>query len=176
MPRRSAGLLIHRLGNCGLEVLLVHPGGPFWRGRDVGAWQIPKGEIESDEDPQTAARREAEEELGVIVDVPLQPLDEVRQAGGKHVVAFAAEMDVDVAAIVSNTVEIVWPPRSGRRISIPEIDEARWLSMPEARRLMLPSQLPFLDRLEEVRAEPCSDGARFDGKRVGLVDHDEERE
>lgn len=175
MPRRSAGLLIHRLGSCGLEVLLVHPGGPFWRGRDIGTWQIPEGEIESDEDPQTAARREAEEELGVIVDLPLQPLGEARQAGGKHVVGFAAEMDVDVAAIVSNTIEIVWPPRSGRRISIPEIDEARWMSVPDARRLMLPSQLPFIDRLEGSLAEPCLDNARFDGERVGLVDHDEER-
>lgn len=166
---------MHRLGRGGLEVLLVHPGGPFWRGRDVGAWQIPKGEIESDEDPQTAARREVEEELGVIVDVPLRPLGEVRQAGGKHVVAFSAAMDVDVAAIVSNVVEIAWPPRSGRRIAIPEIDEARWLSVPEARRLMLPSQLPFLDRLEDPRAEPRRDGERFDGEQVGVVDHDGER-
>lgn len=148
MPRRSAGILFHRRGAGALEVLLVHPGGPFWRGKDAGAWQIPKGEIEPDENPEAAARREVGEELGVAITVPLIALGEIRQAGGKIVVAFTAGQDLDVATIVSNTVEIDWPPRSGRRLTIPEIDEARWFAIEEARRVMLRSQLPLLDRLE----------------------------
>lgn len=150
MPKRSAGVLFHRHGRDGVEVLLVHPGGPFWRGRDVGAWQIPKGELEAGEDPEAAARREAAEELGVNVDAALLPLGEVRQAGGKHVVAYAAAMDVAVEDVVSNLIEIEWPRGSGRLMRVPEVDEARWLALAEARRLMLPSQLPFLDRLEEI--------------------------
>lgn len=128
----------------------MHPGGQFWRGRDVGAWQIPKGELEAGEDPEAGARRQAAEELGVRVDAALLPLGEVRQAGGKQVVAYAAEMDVAVADVVSNVIEIEWPRRSGRLMRVPEVDEARWLTLQEARRLMLPSQLPFLDRLEDV--------------------------
>lgn len=148
MPARSAGMLIHRqVDGGGLEILLVHPGGPFWRNKDVGAWQIPKGLTEPDEDDEVAARREVEEELGIAIAQPLTPLGEIRQAGGKTVVAFAVEHDVDVATIVSNMVEIDWPPRSGRRLSIPEIDEARWFGLEEARRQMLPSQTPLLDRL-----------------------------
>lgn len=150
MPRRSAGVLLLRAGPDGLEVLLVHPGGPFWRNKDVGAWQIPKGEIEAGEDAEAAARREAQEELGVAVDVPLVPLEDVRQAGGKLVMAFAGAMDFDTAAIVSGTTEIEWPRGSGRRQTIPEIDEARWLSPAEARRLILPSQLPLLDDLDRM--------------------------
>lgn len=150
MPRRSAGVLLHRSGRNGLEVLLVHPGGPFWRSRNVGAWQIPKGEIEAGEDAEAAARREAQEELGVAVDVPLIFLEEVRQAGGKLVTAFAGAMDFDAAAIVSETTEIEWPRGSGRRLTIPEIDEARWLSPAEARRLILPSQMPLLDGLDRM--------------------------
>ena len=150
MPRRSAGVLLHRAGPDGLEVLLVHPGGPFWRNRDVGAWQIPKGEIEEGEDAEAAARREAEEELGVAVDVPLIALGEVCQAGGKLVTAFAGTLDLDAGRIVSGTTEIEWPRGSGRRMTIPEIDAARWLSLAEARRLMLPSQTPLLDHLDRV--------------------------
>jgi predicted NUDIX family NTP pyrophosphohydrolase len=158
MPRRSAGLVLHRRHGPSLQVLLVHPGGPFWRRKDAGAWQIPKGEIEPDEDPEAAARREVAEELGVRVVVPLVPLGEVRQAGGKRVIAFAAEMDVDADAIVSNMVELEWPPRSGRHISIPEIDAARWFSLAEAQVMMLRSQLPFLAALEEALAEPGGTG------------------
>jgi predicted NUDIX family NTP pyrophosphohydrolase len=161
---RSAGLLLHRRSADELQVLLVHPGGPFWRNKDVGAWQIPKGVIKPGEDPETAARREAAEELGVEIGVPLAPLGEIRQAGGKHVVAFAAELDIDADAIVSNTIEIQWPPRSGRRIEIPEVDAAKWLSVSEAMRLMLGSQLPFLQRLEELVAEPGSGERRLVGE------------
>ena len=150
MPKRSAGVLIHRRGEEGPEVLLVHPGGPFWRRRDAGAWQIPKGELELGEDPEAVARREVAEELGVAVTAALVPLGEVRQAGGKHVAAYAAEMDVAVEDVVSHVIEVEWPRGSGRLIEVPEVNEARWLSLPEARRLMLPSQLPFLDRLTDV--------------------------
>lgn len=147
--RRSAGILLHREGHAGIEVLLVHPGGPFWAKRHEGAWQLPKGMVEPDEDDETAARRETLEELGVTVDVPLVPLGEVRQSRGKTVVAFAARMDFDPANLVSNAAEIEWPPRSGTMISIPEIDEARWFDLDRARIMMLPSQTPLLDRLVE---------------------------
>jgi predicted NUDIX family NTP pyrophosphohydrolase len=146
--RQSAGLLLYRPGIDGTEVLLVHPGGPLWRRKDVGAWQIPKGEIEPGEDEQAAARREVAEELGVEVTAALLPLGEVRQAGGKRVVAFAAVSDFDPDTLVSNVVEIEWPPRSGRRLAIPEIDAACWMSIDDARTMMLASQSPFLDRLE----------------------------
>lgn len=150
MPRRSAGILLHRLRGSGVEVLLVHPGGPFWRGKDIGAWQLPKGEIEPGEDAEAAARREVAEELGIAIDAALAPLGEVRQAGGKIVTAFAAAIDLDAEAIHSTTIEIEWPRGSGRRLTVPEIDAARWLTLAEARRLMLPSQLPFLDRLQAL--------------------------
>lgn len=147
MARRSAGILLHRTSDDHLEVLLVHPGGPFWRNRDVGAWQIPKGLVEPGEDDEEAARREVGEELGVHVDGPLLPLGEIVQASGKTVVAFAAERDVDPATVVSNTIEIDWPPRSGRRLEIPEIDEARWFGLDDARHRILPRQAPLIDRL-----------------------------
>ena len=147
MPRHSAGILIHRRGADGVEVLLVHPGGPFWRGKDKGAWQLPKGALTPGEDAEAAARREVEEELGLVADAPLVSLGRVRQAGGKIVDAFAWERDVDAGAIVSNSFELEWPPQSGRMQNFPEIDEARWFTLAEARAMMLPSQLPFLDRL-----------------------------
>jgi len=159
VPRRSSGILFHRRIGDEREVLLVHPGGPFWRGRDVGAWQIPKGELEPGEDPEAAARREAGEELGVPVTVPVIPLGDIRQAGGKLVTAFAAEQDIEVAAIVSAMIEIVWPPRSGRRLTIPEVDQARWCTFVEARKVMLPSQLPLLDRLEPGGNSPVAASA-----------------
>lgn len=168
MPaRRSAGILLHRWGSSGLEVLLVHPGGPFWRNKDRGAWQIPKGLVEAGEDDEHAARREAGEELGIAVDGPLTPLGEIRQAGGKVVVAFAAELDVDLHAVRSNTIEIEWPPRSGKRITIPEIDEARWFPAEEADASMLSSQLPLLSRLVEQQSSgsPSLDGIGQDGGR-----------
>lgn len=143
-------MLLYRRGAGGLEVLLVHPGGPLWRRKHVGAWQIPKGEIEAGEDEQAAARREVAEELGIAIAGPLLPLGEVRQAGGKRVIAFAVESDFDPSTLVSNMAEIEWPPRSGQRIVIPEIDEAQWLKLDAAAELMLPSQRPFLDRLAEA--------------------------
>jgi predicted NUDIX family NTP pyrophosphohydrolase len=147
--KRSAGVLIYRRKGE-LEVLLVHPGGPYWRNRDVGAWQIPKGGIDADEEPEAAARREVEEELGLVLTAPLQLLGEIRQAGGKYVVAYAAEQDFDVGQLVSIPFELEWPPKSGRIGTYPEVDAARWLRVDHARQAMLPSQLPLLDWLEAL--------------------------
>jgi predicted NUDIX family NTP pyrophosphohydrolase len=148
--KRSAGVLIWRRAGGALEVLLVHPGGPFWRNRDRGAWQIPKGGIDDGEEPVAAALREVEEELGLALSGELQPLDEIRQAGGKLVVAFALEHDFDTARIRSNEFEMEWPPKSGRQARFPEVDAARWMDLAEARSMMLPSQAPLLDRLEAL--------------------------
>lgn len=148
--KRSAGVLIYRLSSSGLEVLLIHPGGPYWLRKDRGAWQIPKGELDSDEEPEAAARREAGEELGVKLIGNLQPLGEIRQAGGKWVTAFAIEHDLDPSTICSNEFETEWPPGSGKRQSFPEVSAAKWLTLEQARTVMLPSQLPLLDRLEEL--------------------------
>ena len=157
--KRSAGVLIWRRAGGALEVLLVHPGGPFWRNRDRGAWQIPKGGIDDGEEPAAAARREVEEELGLVLEGALQPLDEIRQAGGKWVVAFALEHDFDPRHLRSNEFEVEWPPRSGRRARFPEVDAARWMSLPAARAMMLASQAPLLDRLEAtLRSGPISGG------------------
>jgi predicted NUDIX family NTP pyrophosphohydrolase len=137
----------------GLEVLLVRPGGPFWRNRDEGAWMIPKGAIEEDEAPAEAALREFEEETGTrLTSLPF-PLATIRQAGGKYVEAFALEGDLDPATIRSNEFELEWPPRSGRLQRYPEVDEARWMTLAEARKVMLPSQLPLLEALEKKLEE-----------------------
>ena len=149
MPQqRSAGVLLFRRGAGGTEVLLIRPGGPFWRNRDVGAWMIPKGAIERGERPAEAALREFEEETGTRLAVTPFPLATVRQSGGKTVEAFAAEGDLDVAAIQSNEFELEWPPKSGRIERFPEVVEARWMSISDARAAMLPSQLPLLAALE----------------------------
>ena len=147
--RSSAGILLFRRRD-GLEVLLVHPGGPFWRHRDEGAWQIPKGLIEPHESPEAAARREVSEELGIALVEPLLALGSIRQAGGKKVEAFAAERDFDPDDLRCNLVEMEWPPRSGRTASFPEIDAARWFPISETKRAMLTSQLPLVDRLLAV--------------------------
>lgn len=146
---RSAGLLLYRRTPSGeLEVLLVHPAGPFWINKDHGAWSIPKGEYPSDESPWTAARREFEEELGHKPPnaVPL-PLGDVEQRGGKRVIAFAVEGDLDPSLIVSNTFEMERPPRSGRMRAFPEIDRASWFPVDEARSRINPRQVVLLDRL-----------------------------
>jgi predicted NUDIX family NTP pyrophosphohydrolase len=144
----SAGILLFRKARA-VEVLLIKPGGPFWRNRDVGAWMIPKGAVEAGETPADAALREFEEETGTkLASVPF-PLASIRQAGGKRVEAFALEGDLDASAVTSNQFELEYPPRSGRRELFPEVAEARWMSLAEARRMMLPSQLPLLDALEE---------------------------
>jgi predicted NUDIX family NTP pyrophosphohydrolase len=155
-PRRSmlsAGILAHRKGAGGLEVLLVHPGGPFWRKKDNGAWSIPKGEMDAADDPEQVARREFAEELGLCASIgPLQALGEVQQRGGKRVIAFAGEGDFDPAALASNTFDIEWPPRSGRRQSFPEVDRAEWFNINSARQKMLSAQVELLDRLLAIVA------------------------
>lgn len=148
MPKRSAGLLLYRKNTGSLEVFLVHPGGPFWVKKDLGAWSIPKGEYADGEEPLDAARREFEEETGFRAPAGGEALGELKQAGGKMVTAWAAEGDFDPSRLVSNTCEIEWPPHSGRKIEIPEVDRAAWFSLPEARQRILQSQLPFLERLE----------------------------
>jgi len=145
--QRSAGILAWRRREGAIEVLLVHPGGPYWRNKDRGAWQIPKGLIEPGEDAEAAAMREVEEELGVKLEGPLVPLGEIRQKGGKYVEAFALEIDLDPAAIRSNRFEIEWPPESGRIRSYPEVDSARWFGIEDAGEMMLESQKALIGRL-----------------------------
>jgi predicted NUDIX family NTP pyrophosphohydrolase len=157
---RSAGVLIYRHMSGALQVLLAHPGGPYWRRRTIGAWQLPKGQIEPGEDAAAAARREAAEELGVTLAGDLVPLGSLRQAGGKTVDAFAIEQDVDCAAIVSNRFELEWPPGSGRIETFPEIDAARWMTLEEAHTMMLESQRPLLDRLTALLARSVSSPPR----------------
>ncbi len=144
MPKHSAGLLLFRRGEHGLEVLLVHPGGPFWAKKDAGAWSIPKGELADGEDPLVAARREFREETGARADGAAVPLAPIRQAGGKWVHAWAVRGEFDPAALSSNTFAIEWPPRSGRRQTFPEVDRAAWFTLPEARCRILESQAPLL--------------------------------
>ncbi len=133
-----------------MEVLLVHPGGPAWRNRDLGAWSIPKGEYEPEEDPLAAARREFEEELGSPApDGEVTDLGEITQKAGKKVRAFALAGDLDVGEVRSNTFPFEWPPRSGRLIEIPEVDRAEWFSVPLAREKINPAQAELLERLGE---------------------------
>ena len=146
-PPLSAGILLFRQGHD-TEVLLIKPGGPFWRNKDAGAWMIPKGLVEPGETPAEAALREFEEETGVRLAAIPFPLAKVRQAGGKMVEAFAVEGDLDPDSIRSNQFELEWPPRSGRIERFPEVAEARWMPLAHARELMLPSQLPLIDALE----------------------------
>ena len=150
MPARSAGILLYRRDPDSVRLLLIHPGGPFWRGRDEGAWMIPKGLIEPDESPLAAARREYEEELGAKAQGEPVELCTVRQAGGKWVEAFALEGDFDCAAVASNQFTLEYPPKSGRFQAFPEVDEARWFTLDEARARILKSQAPILDSLEAL--------------------------
>ncbi|MDK1377908.1 MULTISPECIES: NUDIX domain-containing protein [unclassified Sinorhizobium] len=152
MPKRSAGILLYQYDGEALRVLLVHPGGPFWSNRDAGAWSIPKGEYDSDEQPEAAARREFLEETGIAMNGALELLGELRQKGGKLVTAFAGESDVDITDIRSNMFEMEWPPRSGKTQAFPEVDRAGWFSLPEAREKINASQRPFLDHLETLRS------------------------
>ncbi|SDI92006.1 Predicted NTP pyrophosphohydrolase, NUDIX family [Bradyrhizobium sp. Rc2d] len=151
MPLKSAGIIAYRKRRR-LEVLLVHPGGPFWRNKDLGAWSIPKGEYADEEDAEIAARREFAEELELELElsVPLIALGEVKQRGGKLVTAFAAELDIDTSNIRSNTFEIEWPPRSGKRQTFPEVDRAEWFTLEEAQERINAGQRPLLDRLERL--------------------------
>ena len=150
MPKRSAGLLMYRLRNSELQVFVVHPGGPFWSKKDLGAWSIPKGEYVSDEEPLEVARREFEEETGFSSKGNFIGLGDLKQPGGKIVTAWAFEGDCDPKKLRSNTFMMEWPPRSGRQIEVPEVDRGCWYSIEDARRRLLPSQRAFLDRLLET--------------------------
>ena len=151
MPKRSAGLLVYRITVARvMEVLIVHPGGPFWTKKDAGAWSIPKGEYEEGDDPRATAFREFREEIGQ--DPPSTdpvPLGELTQPGGKRVTAWALEGDVDVTRSTSNTFEMEWPRGSGRLQTFPEVDRVEWVPLARARALLLKGQVPFLDRLLE---------------------------
>ena len=147
MPKRSAGLLMYRRAKGELEVFLVHPGGPIWAKKDQGAWTLPKGEYEQDEDPLVAARREFEEETGFQATGKFVDLGSIKQKSGKIVTAWAFEGDCDPAKLMSNTCEIEWPPRSGKRIEIPEVDRGRWFNIEEARRYIREEQEKLLDNL-----------------------------
>jgi predicted NUDIX family NTP pyrophosphohydrolase len=147
MPKKSAGLLLFRYTSGTLEVLLAHPGGPYWANKDDGAWSIPKGEFLDDEDPLAAARREFEEELGSAADGEFMPLEPVRQAGGKVVCAWAVRSDFDPTALRSNTFSMEWPPRSGQQQEFPEIDRASWFDVETAKLRIVKGQAPLIDQL-----------------------------
>jgi predicted NUDIX family NTP pyrophosphohydrolase len=148
VPRTSAGLLLYRVGADGIDVLIGHPGGPFWARKDEAAWSIPKGEYTDDEDPWVAAQREFVEEIGLPVpDGPRIALPPVKQSGGKVVTAFAVEADLDITDSVSNTFELEWPKGSGTIREFPEIDRVAWLSVAEAQVKLLKGQRPLLDAL-----------------------------
>jgi predicted NUDIX family NTP pyrophosphohydrolase len=152
-PIKSAGILLYRRLGTEPEVLLAHPGGPYWVKKDLGAWSIPKGEIHDGEEPARAALREFAEETGLILPAApegLAPLGSVKYKNGKQVWAWAVEGDFDPETLVSVTYRIEWPPRSERHIDVPEIDRAEWYTLEKAREKILPAQLPFLERAEEL--------------------------
>lgn len=149
MARQSAGILLYRLTGPALEVFLVHPGGPYFAGKDAGVWSIPKGEYGPEEEAMAAARREFEEETGSPVEGTFIPLAPVKQKGGKQVHAWAVEGDMDAAGIRSNTFRMEYPYKSGKWINVPEVDEAGWFNLPTARLKINPAQVAFLDELEQ---------------------------
>jgi predicted NUDIX family NTP pyrophosphohydrolase len=148
VPKKtSAGILLYRRRADNLEVFLVHPGGPFWAKKDLGAWSLPKGELADGEDPLEAAKREFTEETGFPIDGDFRPLRPLRQPSGKTIVAWAVEGDCDPAELRSNTFELEWPPKSGKRAQFPEVDRAAWFSLEEARERINKGQAAFLDEL-----------------------------
>jgi predicted NUDIX family NTP pyrophosphohydrolase len=152
MPRTSAGILLHRAGAAGREVLIGHMGGPFWAKKDAGAWSIPKGQIEEGEEPRACAVRELEEELGAAPEIDPEQLIElgsIKQRAGKVVEAWAAEAEFDPTTLASNTFSMEWPPRSGSQKDFPEVDRAEWFDPATARQKILPAQAELLDRLLE---------------------------
>ena len=158
--KKSAGLLLYREAITGqLEVFLVHPGGPFWRKKDEGAWSMPKGEFEDNEEPLSAAQREFAEETGFRPDGETLPLEPVRQPGGKLIYAWAMERDLDPAGLKSNTFSLEWPPKSGRHQEFPEIDRAAWFTLEAARHKISKGQKSFLDQLQ------CLISARSEQRR-----------
>jgi predicted NUDIX family NTP pyrophosphohydrolase len=147
MPKRSAGLLMYRLTKSGLEVFLIRPGGPFWTKKTKDVWAIPKGEYDATEEPLSAALREFTEETGFTASGPFLPLGEITQKSGKVVTAWAFAGDCDPTQLVSNTCLIEWPPKSGRSLEIPEVEEGRWFTLAEARKNIRKAHEPLLDHL-----------------------------
>jgi predicted NUDIX family NTP pyrophosphohydrolase len=145
--KTSAGILLYRFTNKVLEVFLVHPGGPFWKNKEAGAWSIPKGEFTEDEDPLKAAQREFKEETGIEVSGKFMPLTPVKLKSGKWVHAWALEKDADHTKIISNHFSLEWPPKSGKTIEVPEVDKAAWFTIKEAKEKINPGQLPLIDEL-----------------------------
>ena len=152
MPRLSAGLLVYRIRNGTLEVLLAHPGGPYFRKKDEGAWTVPKGELDPGENMLQAAQREFQEEVGLCPTGPFLPLSPIQQKGGKIVHAWACEGDLDPSAAVSNTFSIEWPPHSGKLQEFPEVDKVEWFNLEAARKKIKSKQRPLLDELERIVA------------------------
>jgi predicted NUDIX family NTP pyrophosphohydrolase len=151
MKKESAGLLMFRIQQNMLQVFLAHPGGPFWKNKDAGSWTIPKGEIDGNEDLLATAKREFEEEIGMKPQEPFYPLGSVTQKSGKVVHAWAFEGDCDPAKIQCNTCEIEWPPRSGKMITIPEIDRAEFFTIRDASQKLNPAQVSLLSSLEKIK-------------------------
>jgi predicted NUDIX family NTP pyrophosphohydrolase len=150
MKKESAGLIMFRVRDKALQVLLAHPGGPFWKNKDAGAWTIPKGEIAGGEEPLDTARREFQEEIGIAPDGPFHSLSSIKQKAGKVVHAWAFEGDCDPLKVQSNTFEIEWPPRSGKKATFPEIDRVEFFTIPEAREKLNSAQVDFLSALERL--------------------------
>jgi predicted NUDIX family NTP pyrophosphohydrolase len=151
MPKQSAGILLYKGDGVGTKVLLVHPGGPFWAKKDKAAWSIPKGEFVEGEEPVIAAKREFREELGQ--DAPTSELIELgsaKQPSGKMVYMWTCQADLDVSRVVSNTVQIEWPPKSGRQQNFPEVDKAQWCTLAQAREKLVKGQVVFIERLAEI--------------------------
>jgi predicted NUDIX family NTP pyrophosphohydrolase len=152
--KKTAGLLLYRIRSSALEVFLVHPGGPFWARKDEGAWSIPKGEFDEDEEPLNAAKREFKEETGFSMDGNFIGLASLKQRSGKLIYAWALEGDCDAEAIKSNLFSIEWPPRSGRRREYPEVDRAGWFALELAKRKIVPGQIGFLEELQQMMNKP----------------------
>ncbi len=150
MPKKSAGILVYRKTREEYEVLLVHPGGPFWAKKDLNSWSVPKGEFEDDEEPLTAAKREFKEETGFISNGEFIKLDPVKQPSGKLIYSWAVEGDFDTAQVISNLFELEWPPKSGLFKEFPEIDRAEWFTFETAKKKILSGQVPILDNLQRM--------------------------
>lgn len=149
-PKKSAGILPFRVRRNTPEVLLAHPGGPFWKNKDLGAWSIVKGEYNTDEEPLSAAKREWEEETGIKLSGKFVALKPIKQKSGKEIIAWAVEADIDPLQIKSNTFDIEWPPRSGKKQSFPEIDRAGWFGIKEAKEKINPAQAALIEELMEI--------------------------
>jgi predicted NUDIX family NTP pyrophosphohydrolase len=158
MPKKSAGLLVFRQVSANLEVLLVHPGGPFWAKKDEGSWSIPKGEIEGNEEPRSVAMREFVEETGSEIRGSLIALDPLRQPGGKIIYAWAVKGDFNPDKLISNTFQLEWPPKSGRQQEFPEVDRAEWFSIETAMKKILRGQQGFITQLVEKTNQAQASG------------------